>query len=1033
MKEAQLNYLSDVESKKDPRQNGGMTDRNFDKFKSLLRELFMLDQGDLDFGIYRIMNAKREEIIRFFDSDLLPQVRQALGELELADRSVVEAELARAMEQARALGAEPDSLPKVKELRQKLAQKADMEAMESQVFSNLYSFFRRYYDEGDFLSLRRYREGVYAIPYEGEEVKLHWANADQYYIKTTEYFRDYTFTLPDGRRVHLKMVDASIEQNNNKPANGQERRFILRDDEPVIQEDGQLVIRFEYRPDPEARKQQDLNVKARQQIFEAPAARNWLAALAARVPTEKNPDRTLIEKHLGDYTARNTFDYFIHKDLGGFLRRELDFYIKNEVMHLDDIESESVPQVEQYLARIRAIRRIAHKIIDFLAQIENFEKKLWLKKKFVIETNYCTTLDRIPEEMYQEIAANNAQREEWVRLFAIDEIKRDLTRPGYSAPLTVEFLKANKYLVLDTAHFGSAFRTRLFQGASNLDEQLGGLLIHSENFQALGLLQGRFREQVKCVYIDPPYNTGGSEILYKNEYLSSSWLTLIENRIARSMSLLANDPIVFIAIDDFEMVDLCELIDTHFPFLRREMIVVNHHPQGGKAKTLANTHEYMLACVRRDSDRTLSGRLSDDGVEYRPFKRSGTAESNFRYGRPNSFYAILVDAKTKKVVGIEPPPKLGEEYPTGSTTAGLVRIYPLAADGQERVWRRSYESCLALVSENKLHCTETLTIYQTIAAHDRSAALFSNWVDTRYNAGTFGANLLRDIIGAQNPFSYPKSLYTVEDAIFSAEAEDNMVCLDYFAGSGTTGHAVIDLNREDGGDRKYILAEMGEYFDTVVLPRIKKVIYSKEWKSGKPVARDGVSHAFKYLRLESYEDTLNNLGLKRTSRQGELLERHPALREDYLLRYMLDVESTGSASLLDVEQFDDPFAYKLKVSTGSAGETRLANVDLVETFNWLLGLRVKHMDIIRDFHVVQGRNGSNEKVLIIWRNRREKTNADLDDFFLKQGYNTRDMEFDLIYVNGDNNLENLKRLDETWKVRLIEEEFKRLMFDVQDV
>ena len=89
------------------------------------------------------------------------------------------------------------------------------------------SFFRRYYNEGDFLSLRRYKEGVYAIPYEGEEVKLHWANADQYYIKTTEYFRDYTFSVPDGRRVHFKLVEADTEQNNNKPANGQERRFIL--------------------------------------------------------------------------------------------------------------------------------------------------------------------------------------------------------------------------------------------------------------------------------------------------------------------------------------------------------------------------------------------------------------------------------------------------------------------------------------------------------------------------------------------------------------------------------------------------------------------------------------------------------------------------------------------------------------------------------------------------------------------------------------------------------------------------------------
>ena len=108
-------------------------------------------------------------------------------------------------------------------------------------------------------------------------------------------------------------------------------------------------------------------------------------------------------------------------------------------------------------------------------------------------------------------------------------------------------------------------------------------------------------------------------------------------------------------------------------------------------------------------------------------------------------------------------------------------------------------------------------------------------------------------------------------------------------------------------------------------------------------------------------------------------------------------------------------------------------MDLVETFNWLLGLRVKHIDTIRGFRVVQGTNPAGEKALVIWRNTREKSNADLDEFFLKQGYNTRDMEFDLIYVNGDNNLENLKRPDETWKVRLIEEEFKSLMFDVEDV
>jgi adenine-specific DNA-methyltransferase len=1013
--------------------------QNLEKLKRLLAELFQLDQAELDFGIYRIMNAKRDEITRFLNDELLPQVRAVLSAYERESRSAIQAELEKAKEQAKALGfKDPTQAPKVRELQELYNAAFDIEAAESEVFSHLYNFFRRYYSEGDFISQRRYKEGVYAIPYEGEEVKLYWANHDQYYIKTSEYLRNYTFKLPSGKRVHFKLVEADTEKDNNRPQNGKERRFILSEIQPLAEENGELVIRFEYRPDPEKRAQTDLNAEAVERIHamitNSPGLLKEWSSLLEKRPTEKNPNRTLLEKHLTDYTARNTFDYFIHKNLGGFLRRELDFYIKNEVMHLDDIESELAPRVEQYLSKIRAIRRIAHKIIDFLAQLENFQKKLWLKKKFVVETHYCLTLDRVPEELYPEIAANDAQREEWVRLFAIDEIKGDLTKPGYSAPLTVAFLKANPYLVLDTRHFSEDFKRRLLASFDDLDEQCDGLLIHSENFQALNLLMERYRGQVECSYIDPPYNTGDSEILYKNEYISASWLTLIENRLALvTRFLLSDDPVLFIAIDDFEMVDLCELVDTHFPSLRREMIVVNHHPQGGKAKTLASTHEYMLACVGQGSDRTLRGRLSKNGVEERPFKRSGTAESNFRRARPNSFYAILVDPKTQEVVGAEPPPALGSNYPTGPTKEGYLRVYPLGSQGEERVWRRSYESGLALISAKKLICTENSTIYQLIEAQERTPALFSNWVDPRYNAGTFGANLLRDIIGAHNPFSYPKSIHTVEDAILSAGLEEGPVCLDFFAGSGTTAHAVINLNREDGGRRKYILVEMGDYFDTVLVPRIKKVVYSKDWKDGKPVSREGISHMFKILRLESYEDTLNNLELKRTEAQQSLLEQHSDFREDYMLHYMLDVESRGSASLLNLDRFEDPFNYTLNIATGSVGETKPTVVDLVETFNYLIGLRVKAIRHLDGVCVVTGLSPQGERVLILWRKTRELDNDALDAWFRNQGYNTKHQEFDVIYVNGDNNLENLKGPDQTWKVRLIEEEFLRRMFDVQDV
>ncbi len=201
---------------------------------------------------------------------------------------------------------------------------------------------------------------------------------------------------------------------------------------------------------------------------------------------------------------------------------------------------------------------------------------------------------------------------------------------------------------------------------------------------------------------------------------------------------------------------------------------------------------------------------------------------------------------------------------------------------------------------------------------------------------------------------------------------------------------------------------MGDYFESVLKPRIQKVVYSKDWKDGKPVSREGSGHLFKYLRLESYEDALNNLELRRAQDQNDLLREHAPLREDYMLRYQLDVETRDSASLLNLGQFTNPFAYQLKIATGSVGESRAVNVDLVETFNYLLGLRVSHTDTIRGFKVVTGLNPTGEKTLVIWRNVAEKPNAELDTFFQKQGYNTKDMEFAVIYVNGDNNLENLK-------------------------
>ena len=1020
----------------------------FERLKAILREMFQLDRGDLDFGLYRIMNMKAAEIEAFLDRDLLPQVKKQLAGIGDDERAAREEALAKARDAARTLGVDPETAPRVIELKEQLADaKADADA-EADVYGYLANFFARYYSEGDFMSLRRYSSGgesTYLIPYDGEEVKLHWANADQYYIKTTENYASYAFTVGEGedtRRVRFEIAAADTEKDNVKEADDRQRRFVLaKDGEAVAHDGGDLVVRFEHRPLTETEKKTWTGNGARQQarIDADSAARvldpldpDWRAALSAPAPTEADPERTLLAKHVERYTAKNSFDYFIHKDLGGFLTRELDLYLKTDVLNLDDLALGDEDRLRRALARMRTVRHVAEKIVAFLAQLEDFQKRLWLKKKFVLETQWCVTLDRVPEALYPEIAANEAQRAEWVKLYGIDEIVGDLGNGGsaYSEPLSAAFLEANPNLVLDTRHFGAGFKDRVLAALSDiepLDKQTDGLLVHGENFQALNLLQPRYGGQVQCIYVDRPYNTGDSEILYKNGYLRSSWLSLLSNHFGIVRNILSEDSILYIAIDDFEMANLAKLIDTQCPWLQREMIIVNHHPQGGKAKVLAATHEYMLACIPVSSERGLTGRSKNDDLELRPFKRSGTAESNFRLKRQNSFYAILVQPDSRDVVGLEPPPS--GDYSTDPTEDGLIRVYPIGAQGEERVWRRSYESCRKLIEDRKLSCSERYTIYQKIEAGERKPALFSNWIGSRYNAGTFGANLLGDIIGEQNPFPYPKSMFTVGDAIFAADLEVDACVLDYFAGSGTTGHAVISLNREDGGERKYILTEMGEHFDTVMLPRLKKVAYSPDWKAGKPVTRDkGVSHLIKYVRLESYEDVLD--GLIPAPLEDDLLaadERE--LAEDYRLRYVLGAETAGSPCLLGGD-FADPFSYTLSVVRD--GTRREIPADLPETFNYLLGLRVESRRRLDGVLAIAGTDAQGQSCLILWRNLKTTDNGALTTWFANNRASLPAL-LDLVYVNGDHTLNAIRRPDEAWTAETIEPRFRERMFENGDV
>ncbi len=1007
---------------------------NLRRLKALLAELFMFDQADLDFGIYRIMNLRREEIRRFLDDDLLPQVQEALGIVAAGERAAIGRELGEAEARARDLGIDPDAAPRVLELREKYDTEPDVAATEEEVYSHLVTFLRRYYREGDFISQRRYKEGVYAIPYEGEEVKLHWANADQFYVKSAEHFRDYTFRLVDDRRVHFRLVAASVETDNNRLQNGNDRRFILAKEESVAEQDGELVVRFEYRPDADGRKRDEVNTASAQQILNDPAATAWQVSLGQDTrPEGASEALSILRKHLDVYTAKNEFDYFIHKDLRGFLGRELDFYIKNEVMRLDDIDQDGkpAPEVERYIDKLRAIRRVGHKIIDLVAQLEDFQKRLWLKKKLVVETHWCVTLDRVPTELYPEIAANERQREEWVRLFAIDDMSGDSSKAGYSEPLTVEFLRANPYLVVDTSLFERAFTARLITSVEDLDDSTGLTLIQGDNFQALTLLEQRYRLAVDCIYIDPPYNTGNDGFLFKDNYQRSSWMSLMSSRLESGARLLAGCGAVFVSIDDNEVHSLRRLLDqVHGEESFVAQIAVWINPKGRQLSPFfATSHDYLLAYA--DSGTSLSG-ASTEGVKI----------SDFPLTEGNRYYRLLPLRNTNKK--FNPKTRENLAFPLYVTpTDGSVRIrrhanedievWPTFGDGTAAVWRWSQEKCdkhadalLGRIVKGRLG--ERWDVFQKdFYSEQRTKKLGTVWLSQEVGSTDVAVAELGDL-GLR--FTSPKPTKLLQRIV--ALLPSDAVVLDYFAGSGTTGHAVVNLNRADGGNRKCILVDTAEYFDTVLKPRVLKSVYSKDWKDGKPVSREGTSQLIKVVRLESYEDALNNIEVDRTEQQQSLLDAGDGIREEYMLHYWLHTETRASPSLVNIEQFDDPWSYTLKIAQGSAAETRPVTVDLVESFNYLIGLRVSHVEVSHSVTMVSGVLPSGESALVIWRKVADVPSEQLNQFLFDQSINPRDMLFDVVYVNGDNHLENARRPDETWKVRLIEEEFLRAMFEMAD-
>lgn len=419
------------------------------------------------------------------------------------------------------------------------------------------------------------------------------------------------------------------------------------------------------------------------------------------------------------------------------------------------------------------------------------------------------------------------------------------------------------------------------------DEYLeNNILIEGDNYHSLSVLAYTHKGKIDLIYIDPPYNTGAKDWKYNNDYVDADdpwkhtkWLSMMKKRLVLAKSLLNKTGSLICAIDDYELNTLGLLLDEIFPSYEKNLIIVEHHPQGAGSVTISRTHEY--AYILTPKGLGIRGRKENDTEGRWSLRRSGQGENNWRENRPNQFFSIIVDSQENKIIGVGPSiSKEEKKYPQGNTKEGYLRIYPIDKNGGERVWRYNRETMKKLIEKGDIEYTErgSLVVKKSGVA---AAPIFSVWTGSRYNAGTYGTNFLMEALGKLNTFPYPKSLYTVLDMIeMIVKDNKNALILDFFAGSGTTGHAVLELNK-DGGERRFILCTNNEggICEDVTFPRIKKIIQG--FKSNKSSKVEGLGGNLKYLKTDFIPKDIQGLvtdedRLRLTYEAGLLL----ALKED---------------------------------------------------------------------------------------------------------------------------------------------------------
>ena len=429
---------------------------------------------------------------------------------------------------------------------------------------------------------------------------------------------------------------------------------------------------------------------------------------------------------------------------------------------------------------------------------------------------------------------------------------------------------------------------RIISGEQNPNN----LLIEGDNYHSLSVLNYTHKKNIDLIYIDPPYNTGANNWKYNNDYVDkedayrhSKWLSLMRHRLNLAKNLLKDDGVLICAIDDNEQAHISVLIESIFSAHEQHAITIVHNPKGVQGKNFSYTHEYAIFVVPKDKKIIGDRSLTEEEIYVSNLRNWGNESE--RTDAKNCFYPIII--LNNKIVGFGgvSPDNFHPKSANEKQKDGTVHVYPIDEKGIERKWRYARQS----VEEIKdiLQIKESRgDLVQIMIAKDYGTYK-TVWTDKKYDASEYGTKLLREII-PNCDFDFPKSLYTVYDCLFAVVGNRPQAnILDFFAGSGTTGHAVLEMNKKDGGNRKFILCTNNEnnnggkggIAENVCYPRVKAVIKGYKNKKNEKVAGLGGNLSYyqtDLVNIEKIHKIPDEAKIRVTYQAGEMI----AVREDTL-------------------------------------------------------------------------------------------------------------------------------------------------------